>query len=208
MVVLTLDGSRVDTYRGRTFTQAAAHARATGFADIVLRTKFTPYRGSGGSFAGAVDLRLPTGRSQDLLGSGSSSVRFSAIGSAESGRVSTHANGGVTVGGLATELDYGGAVAVAATGRVTVIGELLGRLIDTASGIEPISAAHPTLRQVETIRLTGSGSRLNMISLAPGVKWNLSQTWVLAANVSISLTQGGLTAPFTPFVGLDYAVGR
>jgi hypothetical protein len=31
---------------------------------------------------------------------------------------------------------------------------------------------------------------------------------VLAANVSIPLTTGGLISPFTPFVGIDYAFGR
>jgi hypothetical protein len=31
---------------------------------------------------------------------------------------------------------------------------------------------------------------------------------VLATNVGIPLTHGGLTSPFTPFVGLDYAFGR
>jgi hypothetical protein len=31
---------------------------------------------------------------------------------------------------------------------------------------------------------------------------------VLNANVAFPLTRGGLTAPFTPFVGLDYALGR
>jgi hypothetical protein len=208
MVALTVDGSRVDTYRGRPFTQATAHARAIGLADLVLRTKFTPYRTRGAAVAGAVDVRLPTGRSEDLLGAGSSSVKFSAIGSLESGRVSTHANGGATIGGLAKELSYGGAVAMAATDRVTLIGELIGRMIDTPGGIVPVAAPHPTLKQVETIRLTSSGLRLNAISIVPGVKWNLSHTWVLAANVSIPLTQDGLTAPFTPFVGLDYAVGR
>ena len=49
---------------------------------------------------------------------------------------------------------------------------------------------------------------LNTVTLVPGFKWNLSTTWVLAANVSIPLTTGGLTAPFTPFVGLDYSLGR
>jgi hypothetical protein len=42
----------------------------------------------------------------------------------------------------------------------------------------------------------------------PGLKWNLTETWVLAANVTIPLTNGGLTAPFTPFIGLDYSLGR
>lgn len=208
MVSLVVDGSRINTYRGRTFTQATGHARSIGLADIVVRTKFTPYREDGAALAGAVDLRLPTGRSEDLLGAGTRSVRFSAIGSLESGRLSSHANAGIAVGGLAREFSYGGALAFAATGRVTVIGELVGRLLDSAGGIVPVIAPHPTLRGVETVRLTADNSRLNIISAAPGVKWNLSQTWVLSANVSIPLTKGGLTAPFTPFVGLDYAIGR
>jgi hypothetical protein len=208
MVSLSVDGSRVNTYRGRTFTQASAHARSTGLADVVLRTKFTPYREGNAALAGAVDVRLPTGRSDDLLGTGTQSVRFSAIGSLDSGRLSTHANAGVAVGGLAREFSYGGAVAMAATGRVTVIGELVGRLIDSPGGIVAVTASHPTLRDVETIRLTADTSRLSMISVAPGVKWNVSDTWVLSANVSVPLTTAGLTAPFTTFVGLDYLLGR
>jgi hypothetical protein len=208
MVSLVVDGSRVNTYRGRTFTQATAHARSIGFADMVIRTKFTPYRQEGAAVAGAIDLRLPTGRSEDLLGAGTRSVKFTAIGSLESGRVSTHLNTGVSFGGLATELSYGGAVAVAASHRVTLIGEAMGRLLDSANGIVPITAPHPTLVGVQTIRLAPDNVRLHMLSVVPGVKWNLSDTWVLAANVSVPLTKGGLTAPFTPFVGFDYALGR
>lgn len=208
MVSLMLDGSRVNTYRGTAFTQASATARSIGLADLVVRTKFTAYRDEGVAVAGAVDLRLPTGRNEDLLGAGTRSVKFSAIGSLESGRVSSHLNAGVTVGGLATELSYGGALALAASGHVTVIGEVIGRMIDTASGIVPVAVPHPTLRGVETIRLTPAGSRLDIVSVVPGVKWNLSNTWVLAANVTVPLTKDGLTAPFTPFVGLDYALGR
>ncbi len=208
MVSLIVDGSRINTYRGRTFTQATAHARSTGLTDLVVRTKFTPYRDGGSAIAGAIDLRLPTGRSEDLLGAGSRSVKFSLIGSVESGRVSTHANAGIGVGGLATELSYGTALGIVASGHVTVIGGLVGRLIDSPSGILPVAAPHPTLRGVETIRLGADSSRLNMVTVVPGFKWNLTQTWVLAANVSVPLTKDGLTAPFTPFIGLDYALGR
>ena len=89
-----------------------------------------------------------------------------------------------------------------------MIGELLGRWIDSPGHIVAISAPHPKLSGVETIRLTPDASSLHVVTLVPGVKWNLAETWVLAANVSIPLTSGGLTAPFTPFVGLDYALGR
>jgi hypothetical protein len=208
VVSLSLDGSRVNTYRGRAFTQASAHARANGFADVIVRTKITAFRQAGASLAGAFDVRLPTGRNDNLLGAGSPSVKVSAIGSLEHGRVSSHANAGVTAGGLANELSYGGALAVAATNRVTVIGELIGRLLDSAGGLTPVAAPHPTLRGVETIRLTPAGIVLNMVSFAPGLKWNVTDTWVLAANVTVPLTNDGLTARFTPFVGFDYAFGR
>ena len=208
MVSLVVDGARVNSYRGRQFTQATAHARSVGFADVVVRTKFTAYREEGAALAGAVDVRLPTGRTEDLLGAGSASVKFSAIGSLESGRLSSHANAGVTVGGLSNELNYAGAVAVAATPRVTVIGELTGRFLTDGGDLVSVTAAHPALRGVQTIRLSASGAYQNLVALSPGVKWNVSDTWVLSANVTIPLTSDGLTARFTPFVGLDYALDR
>lgn len=208
MVSLVVDGTRLNTYRGRQFTQATAHARSTGFADAIVRTKFIAYRDEGASIGGAIDVRLPTGQSDNLLGAGTTSMKFAAIGSLEHGRLSSHANVGVTVGGLAREFSYAGAMAVAATSRVTVIGELMGRLIDNAGGLTAVSAPHPTLRGVQTIRLVPAGTMLNSMAVAPGVKWNLTDTWVLAANVTVPLTNDGLTARYVPFVGLDYALGR
>jgi hypothetical protein len=208
IVSLTLDGTRVNTYRGRTFTQATASARAVGLADLVVRTKYTLFTEDATGLAAMVDVRLPTGREADLLGAGSTAVKFSAIGSLEERRLSAHLNTGVSFGGLARELSYGGAVAFAASPRVSVIGEVLGRWIDSPGNIVPVTAPNPLLSGVETIRLTPDGSSLHVLTLVPGLKWNLTETWVLAANVTIPLTNGGLTAPFTPFVGLDYSLGR
>jgi hypothetical protein len=208
MVALRLNGSRVNTYRGRTFTQASASATATGVADMVLRSKYTVFDQDGGGIAAAVDLRLPTGKREDLLGAGSTSVRLSGLGSIERGAVSTHVNAGVSVGGLAREFSYGGAVAIAATDHVTATGEVVGRLIDSPGGIVPVSAATPNLIGVNTIRLVPDSSNLSIITFVPGVKWNVTATWVLVGSVAIPLTNGGLTSPFTPFVGLDYAFGR
>lgn len=208
MVRLQIDGSRQNIYRGRTFTQATASATAMGFADVVVRGKYTVYKDEGQGVAAAVDVRLPTGREQDLLGAGSTSIRFSGIGSVESGIVSGHANAGISVGGLAREIDYGGALGIAAATHVTVIGELLGRWIDTPSGIVPVSSINPNITGVQTIRLLPGSTGMNIITVVPGLKWNLTETWVLAVNASIPLTKAGLTAPFTPFVGLDYAFSR
>ncbi|HEV3056888.1 MAG TPA: hypothetical protein VGY48_01510 [Vicinamibacterales bacterium] len=208
VVSLNLDGSRVNTYRAASFTQATAAAHAVGLADLVVRAKFLAYREEGAAVAAAVDLRLPTGNSANLLGAGSSSAKFSAIGSLETGPVSSHVNLGATVGGLANELSYGGAVGIAASSHVTVLGELLGRVIRSAGGLATVSQPHPTLHDVQTLRLVPDGTWFNTVSIVPGLKWNLTGTWVLAANVTIPLTMAGLTAPLTPFVGLDYVLGR
>jgi len=208
LVSLFLDGSRENVYRGQRFTQATARARATGLADVLVRTKVKVYEEEGAALAGAVDVRLPTGSTDDLLGAGSSSIRFAGIGSIEGQHLSGHVNLGYTFGGLADEVSFGGAVAVAATPRLSIIAEALGRSIDSPGGIVPIAAAHPTLRDVQTIRLAPGRSRLNIISVAPGIKWNIADTWVLSANVGMPLTNTALAAPFTPFIGLDFALGR
>lgn len=208
LIALFLDGSRVNTYRGRTFTQATASAHAVGLADLVVRTKYMLFTEDAAGLAAAVDLRLPTGHADDLLGAGAAALKVSAIGSLEEGRMSAHLNTGVSVGGLARELSYGGALSLAASPHVSIIGELFGRWIDSPGHIVSVTAPHPTLIGVETIRLTPDASTLNVITLVPGVKWNFSDTWVLAASVSVPLTSGGLNSPFTPFIGLDYVLGR
>jgi hypothetical protein len=155
-----------------------------------------------------VDARLPTGRQDDLLGAGSVAVRASGIGSIEGSRASAHANLGFVFGGLAREVNYGGAIAAAASPRLTFTGELIGRVIDTAGHLQSVVAPHPTLADVETIRLGASTAKLHMVTVAPGVKWNLTDTWVLVGNVSVPVTKGGLTTTVTPYVGIDYSLER
>jgi hypothetical protein len=208
MIDLRVDGARVETYRGRTFSQASASATAIGLGDVAIRGKYVIYSEHGSGIAAAADVRLPTGSAPNLLGAGTASVRMIGIGSYDTGRFTAHANGGVTIGGLARETNYGGAVTVEATPRVTVTGELLGRRIEGPGGIVQVSSPHPTLAGVETLRLQPNGVALNMLSFVPGVKWNVSSTWVLVANAAVPLTSAGLTSPITPFIGLDYSFGR
>jgi hypothetical protein len=61
LVSLSLDGSRVNTYRGRTFTQATASARAVGLADLVVRRNTHRSRRTRRP-AALIDVWLPTGR--------------------------------------------------------------------------------------------------------------------------------------------------
>jgi hypothetical protein len=208
-ILLRLNGSRVNAYRGQIFTQAEASATATGLADVVVRTKYTMFEDGPAGVAAAVEARLPTGRQEDLLGSGTMSWRLSAIGSLEGSRLSSHANVGFGFGGLARDVTVAGALAASASDRLTLTGEVIGRWMNVPGGITTAAAVHPSLRDVRTLRLVPDGSTLAAISVAPGFKWNVSDTWVLVANTAIPLSRGGLTARLTPFIGFDYtSVGR
>jgi hypothetical protein len=206
IVSLNVDGSRVNVYRGRAFTQATAHAQSVGLADLTVRGKYRLAGDGASGVAAALDLRLPTGREQDLLGAGTPSVKLSGIGSIERGGVSAHGNAGISIGGLARELSYNGAVAVAASPRVTVVGELLGRWINSPGDIAPLAGPHPTIAGVETIRLVPGTESLRSLVVVPGFRWSLTDTWVLAGSVSVPVTRAGLTASFAPFVGFDYVL--
>jgi hypothetical protein len=208
VVLLRVKGSRVNDYRGQVFTQARASATALGLADTVLRTKYTLIDEDGGGLAAAVDARLPTGREDDLLGAGSLSWKILAIGSFEEGLVASHINVAAGFGGLATEISLGGALAAAASDRLTLTAELIARWMDTPGHIASASAPHPALAGVHTLRLLPQSSSMTIVTAAPGLKWNLADTWVLVANAAIPLTQSGLTVSFTPYIGLDYAIGR
>jgi hypothetical protein len=206
LILLRVDGSRTNHYRGQTFTPETASATALGLADMVIRAKYTVVQSRGAGLAAAVDARLPTGREEDLLGVGTMSWKLSAIASAERQRAAAHVNVSAGFGGLARELIAGGAVAIATSDRVTLTGEVVGRWIDDAGRITSVSAPHPRLVGVQTLRLLPDASGLTTIAAAPGVKWNVTDTWVLIANATVPLSRGGLTAAFTPFIGLDYAV--
>jgi len=69
---------------------------ATGLGDILLRSKYTAYRTATTAFAGAVDLRVPTGDKDNLLGTGATQAHVFFIASGEYGRWSPHVNFGYT----------------------------------------------------------------------------------------------------------------
>lgn len=203
-VRLHIEGSRVNVYRGETFVQATGSADASGIADAVARAKYRLFNARNAAFAAAFEVRLPTGNDANLLGAGSAGFRALAIFSEETGRVGVHANGAVGWGGASGELSSAGALTFAATPRVTVIGELLLRRFTDLHQIVAVSEPHPTIAGVETTRLLPGQTTPTVSSGVTGVKWNLGSTAVLSGELLWRLGNGGLTAPVTPIVSLDY----
>jgi hypothetical protein len=201
---LTLQGERVDTYRGRELLQATGSATAAGLGDVVLRARYNVYRAGASGMAVGGEMRLPTGREEDLLGAGSVSFTPRVIGSYEEDRFGIHGEVGYTFRGVSEALTYAGAVTAVAAPRVTLVGELLGRRLSAVGQLTETTLPHPRLAGVDTIRLTSSSETADRLLLVAGFKWNVASTWLLTANVLRPLTDVGLNARWVPSVTFDY----
>ncbi len=202
---LALDGSRLNVYRGTPLLQANATARATGLGDVAVRAKVNVIDAAGSGLALIEEVRLPTGREEDLLGAGAASFRTVGVGSHEAGRVAAHGNLGLTLGGLSEGFDYRGAVTFGVLPQLTVVGELLGRRMSDVGQLTEEVVRHPLLDGVETIRLVTTGESVTTAALVVGTKWNVRGTWLVNANLSIPLTKTGLRSDVLMLFGLDYA---
>ncbi len=205
LVRLTLDGERLNVYRGTAFRQASGTATASGVADIAVRAKITLLSMRGGGVAAAGEVRLPTGDKDNLLGTGKTSVRVIGIGSIERGRMSLHGNAAIVTGGISSEFDIGSGASVAVHPRLTLAAEILSRRVSELGAIDVTSAPHPLLTGVDTLRLStlpGAGTLTNAVT---GLKWNLTRTVVVGGHLTWALTNGGLTSPVTPTVAFEYA---
>jgi hypothetical protein len=116
-----------------------------------------------------------------------------------------YGNVAVGFGGIGRELSSGGAIAVAASPRITLVGELLLRRIAGIQAINLVAEPHPRIADVQTLRLLPSGKDQTSAYVATGLKWNVGTTWLLHANVLMPLTDTGLTARITPAVAMEYA---
>lgn len=189
---------------------------ASGVGDILVRTKYRFYDMAGGGLAAGITLRLPTGDSENLLGTGAAAGTFTFIGSAAVGAFSPHVNieyvksGKGDVVDIPDEFGYRFGADYAATPRVTLAADLIGRtLIDTGR----LELGQTTLNirnelnemRTETIQeyQVRDGS-LNLLTLATGAKVNVYGNLLLTGNVLFSLSSAGITSRVTPVIGLDY----
>lgn len=205
LIHLSLEGERLNVYRGDPFLQASGEASATGVGDAAFRAKYTLARSETGAFAAAAELRLPTGDEANLLGAGTAAYRFLGIGSLEEGRLTVHGNGGVVFGGISNELNFAGAASFAVRPRVTISGEVLVRRVNELHDLELVSAPHATVSGADTSRLLQSETAATIARVVAGLKWNVNGRLVLGGHLDFPLVRHGLTAPVTPTFAIEYA---
>jgi hypothetical protein len=77
-----------------TFTESGS---SNGLGDLSIRAKYNFLRGDVTALAAGLDLRLPTGDKDELLGTGATRAEMTFIYSGDYGRVSPHVNVGYTL---------------------------------------------------------------------------------------------------------------
>lgn len=208
-VSISLEGSRVNTYRGQVLLQARADATATGIGDIAIRTKVRLWDRPGAGGVSAVgEVRLPTGDEENLLGTGEAAIAALAIASFEQGRLGVDGNFGIVRGGAANELQYRGAASVAIAQKLTGVAELLGRRVSDFGPIVVSEAPHPSFANVNTIRLIGEPGSQHTAAILGGLKWNPAGTWLFTASVSRTFGDARLRSGVVAQAGLDFAWTR
>jgi hypothetical protein len=194
--------------------KAEASGTATGIGDVVVRTKYSLLQGHGGGLAAGVDLRLPTGDEQNLLGIAGAQAKVYVAASTGLGRVSPHLNVGYTLSGASDaaagsdsvlipppdEINYAAGADVAVSLRTTVAFDVVGR---TLRGIGTLRE-EPSLfgtrggrsdgeRTVfQELRL-GPGTNLRLLLGSTGIKFNPAANLLVSANVLFPLSDRGLT---------------
>ena len=207
VVSLALEGYRINNYRGQQLLQASGAAEATGLGDMAIRAKVRLYGASGTGLALVGETRLPTGREEDLLGSGEASFAAMLVGSYEPGRLALHGNLGLTRGGLLDEVGMRAAASFSPSVRVTLLTEIVGRHLTGIGRLTGQREAHPTVEGVDTFRLITSGSSVNSSVVTGGVRWNVAGAWLVNGGVTFPMVNHGLRPKPTVLVGLEYAFG-
>jgi hypothetical protein len=206
-VRVRMNGTRSRFQQGRFTPLVGQSGWATGLGDIALNARFQVAGSglSGVSIGG--DFRLPTGKSEDLLGAGRTSGRALLIGSWEEGRYGLNGNAAFGFGGISRAIEWNGAATFAVTPRVTLVGELLFRRLSELDDLDSVYRPHSTVRGVETMVWQATDRIVNTGLLAVGGRWNVSGSWLLNTNVLVRVTEGGLRSRLTPSISFDYDFG-
>jgi hypothetical protein len=216
--IATGASSNLHAFPGGGTTQTYSRSGfASGIGDVQVRTKFRVLDTTGGGLAAGVNVRLPTGDADNLLGTGAAAVTGTLIASSSMGRFSPHANVDFTgsakgdIIDVPNELGYrfGGEFAVSP--KVTISADGVGRSLFDASRLAlgdtqwNYTDLNGVARSTTLNEYSARVATLNLLSAAIGTKINVAGNLLITGNVLFALSSGGVTAPVTPVVGFEYS---
>lgn len=187
---------------------------ASGLGDVVVRAKYNLSSRGATGLAAAVDLTLPSGNEDDMLGTGAAQAKFYLIGSGAAGtRLFPHVNVGFTAAGndIGGQFNYVGGIEFLASPRATIVGDFVGRTYLDTLRLSPAAIAHQyrtgnssPLQTVTLNSVTLASGHLNSMLGTIGVKLNLANSFLLSAHIVAPMSDSGLRSSVTPVIGIDY----
>jgi len=194
---------------------------AAGLGDLLVRTKATLMREGTRAMAAGLDLRLPTGDEQNLLGAGAAGVRPFAAFSTTIGRFGPHANlayqwnGRSLLAGdvrnhieadLPDQFQYALGSDLNVNNRFSIVVDLLGQRLMNSPRLSTY-----------TLQATGVAGRVDLPDIrfatdsfwtangAVGFKANVATRVLVSFNLRFTLGDSGLTDRIAPLLGVEWA---
>lgn len=200
--------------------QFFAEGTAAGLGDIVVRLKGTALREGHRGFAFGVDVRVPSGDEEDLLGSGAAGVRPFGVVSFTYRALSPHVNLAYQWNGrsvLAGDVTSGRKVDLPdrflyVVGADIGLGERLSLAVDFL-GERIIDSPRLVRRSFTAVGAAGSftfddiafeQASFSVASAAAGVKLKVADKLLANFNLRFRVGQAGLSDRVAPLVGLEY----
>ncbi len=193
---------------------------ASGVGDVLVRAKYNFLRKPGGSLAAFLDVRLPTGNENDLLGSGATQAKLALVAGGSPGRFSPRASAGYTfssggsdfTGDLPDEFYYTAGFDLVPHSRVTLTADFIGRTLLDAQKLTDQERTFQfrfrppatTTMTVTRTQLTTTTGNVNLMLGSAGIKINPVGNLLLVGNVLFKIGSNGLQDDITPVFGLDY----
>jgi len=194
-----------------------------GAGDIVIRTKAGLIASARFDAALAVDVRLPTGDPDKLLGTGYLQTKLLFIAGTTLGSVTPHVNLGYTLGGTgmtfgpddrwtgsfgdpelierqpSEEFNYTFGADAAATPRITIAGDVIGRVVKNSAAMTPYESDDGD--RVKFLQVTPG--TVHLLLCAVGVKVNVGGSWLATGTILFPLNDNGIRPAPTPVIGFE-----
>lgn len=187
---------------------------ATGFGDVALRLKYSFLRRADVNLAALLDVRFPTGKKEDFLGTGETNTRLSLIGSKKAGNFTPHFNLGYNrrpadldsdefelAAGFDQKVAEGVTVAVDFLGEFDVSGKDAIRFFPEKT-VTIVNQQQPNIARKVDLTNIPQRDNDNTLNAAFGFRIAPSERILFLGNILVPLNDGGLRSEFTPTIGM------
>jgi hypothetical protein len=188
--------------------------RSIGFGDVALRLKYNFLRGLNLNTAALFEMRLPTGKKADFMGTGKTNFKLAFITEQRIGDFSPHANLAFsrrTAGLNNDRLEFKAGFEQRITEGLNLAVDMMGT--HDVNNTETITFPGSTIiydhldgqireRAVELSNIPNRAND-NMIDASVGFKFAPSNRFVILGNLLVPLNDGGLRASLVPTAGFS-----